>query len=332
MLIPQRELKLQKVRKDLTLQLFLRCGPFWEAVRDERERWHIDEPRQHVPVRQEDLELVGAKAPQPGETNSDPAVQQWYGWMDSLFALHDRALPSEIWPYRVEEASFLEWKSFLAQCLLFDPPPLQLLEFAHVEASGAAAVHRVDSQACSGTSAGTHSESIRSSTVPVHPALVHWADANEAMLVEQARWSGVLDELAQRFLVPQGIDLESVLQEIYQETTLLQDYREAVLNIPTDVLIAVSPETTQEEVDSAFQVLAARRSTPAKGGRPPIDDLMAVECANRKRADWTYVQISEHYGFPMSPNSYGESRRPNSAIGHVTRGKTILSKRQNSLE
>jgi hypothetical protein len=332
MLISQRELKLQKVRKDLTLELFLRCGPFWEAVREERERWHIDEPRKYVPVRQEDLELIGARTPQPGEDNSGPAVERWYGWGYSLIALHDRAIPSDIWPFRVSGFSFLAWDSFLAQCLLFDPPPLQLLEFAHVELAGAAGQRAVESDSFSGTSARTHSESIRSRTVPVHPALVHWADADEAMRVEQALWSGVLDELAQRFLIPQGIDLDVVLQEIYEETTLWQDYGEAVLNIPTDVLIAVSSGTTQEDVVSAFQVLAAHRSRPAKGGRPPVDDLMAVECANRKRAGWTYRQISDHYGFPMSPDSYDKKRRANSAIALVKRGEDLIRSRENSSE
>jgi hypothetical protein len=331
MSFPQPELRLQIFKNDSTLQLFLRNGPFWNAVNNVRKLWRI-EAFPGIARGREDLEVFGTRMPEPGEIATDPAVQIRLIWEISLSVLHNEVIPLEHIPFGSRRVSVLMWHEFLAQCVLFDPPPFQLLDYAKTGTSMAIGLSMVDPNSLIDSSVKLSPSSSQSSELVVNPPLVQWVEPNAALLIERNYWNQVLGEIARRHLAPQGIELETVLQEIKQETSFVGEHAVALASLPLHDLILVSPQTTQDEVTSAFRMIADLRPARARVGRSPIDDLTAVECANRKRTGWTYVQISEHYGFPMSSDSYDKQRRANSAISHVKRGETILSRRENSSE
>lgn len=318
------ERRLQTFKNGLTLQLFLQRGPFWDAVRELRQRWQIDaSPRIPMNASGKYFQLPGAQFQKPTKPDSELADPRLKPWLADLRALHNRVIPLEYEPTRTKHSSFVFWLPFLNQCVLFDPPPLMLRAFASAPTS-MGIEHSVGSRSLFDRS--TYS------AMATNSPMVKWTDPEEILATERAFWRQVLHELAQRYLEPHGVELESALQEIWRETSLVQQHNETLNQLPRYNLIMVSTETTQDEVIRSFQTIAATRSSHSKGGRPAIDDLTAVECANRKQAGWTNRQISEHYGFPLRSDSYDRRRRSNVAAAHIKRGEAILNGREYSSE
>jgi hypothetical protein len=64
--------------------------------------------------------------------------------------------------------------------------------------------------------------------------------------------------------------------------------------------------------------------TRLKGGRPPVDPDIAVECARlRDDEGWTYKQIGVKFGWSLEPDSYGNLSQCNTARYYVKLGKTL---------
>ena len=62
--------------------------------------------------------------------------------------------------------------------------------------------------------------------------------------------------------------------------------------------IEVRPETTEQDVRSAYRMLAAAHEKRPKSGRPGRNPLAAMECAGlHDRCGWTYERIAEHCGW-----------------------------------
>ena len=158
MLGSSAERRLQAFRRELTLDLFTRHGPFWEDVRWVRSLRGVDaetvkppelDPgKVHLPpdLRTNDwarsdrpmalpvTDRAGVSLPLEvwlGNWSRRPERQEALAeWMVLLQVLHDRVVPTE---QRVEtpNASSLEfWMGFLSACVLYDPPPDRLLDFA----------------------------------------------------------------------------------------------------------------------------------------------------------------------------------------------------------
>lgn len=92
--------------------------------------------------------------------------------------------------------------------------------------------------------------------------------------------------------------------------------------------IEVGRHTRRDEVDGAFSMITSQRKNKNPGGRPPIDDLTAVQCAilyddhngidpedGRFRL-WTHKKLASKFA------EYGV-RNERSAEEHVKRGREL---------
>ncbi|MDP9355901.1 MAG: hypothetical protein M3R02_11600 [Chloroflexota bacterium] len=123
--------RVQAFKREITLQLYLKDGLVWNAIRALRERWKI-QPEVRVPspgdrrlpsiYDQIDLDALE-------EAVRLAVTRPWY--LD-LAKLHDAIVPPQLQVRASRRVSLASWSTFLATCVLFDPPETELLEFAAV--------------------------------------------------------------------------------------------------------------------------------------------------------------------------------------------------------
>ena len=66
-----------------------------------------------------------------------------------------------------------------------------------------------------------------------------------------------------------------------------------------------------------------------KGGRPPADESLALECAHLKDdLGWTYKEIGLHFGWPLQRDSYGNLNQCSTARYYVKWGRELKKKYQ----
>ena len=66
-----------------------------------------------------------------------------------------------------------------------------------------------------------------------------------------------------------------------------------------------------------------------KGGRPPADESLALECAHLKDdLGWIYKEIGVHFGWPLQRDSYGNLSQCSTARGYVKWGRELRKKYQ----
>jgi hypothetical protein len=66
-----------------------------------------------------------------------------------------------------------------------------------------------------------------------------------------------------------------------------------------------------------------------KGGRPPADESLALECVHLKDdKGWHYKEIGLHYGWPLQKDSYGNLSQCRTAGRYVQWGRELRKKYQ----
>ncbi|MDQ3539738.1 MAG: hypothetical protein M3440_03545, partial [Chloroflexota bacterium] len=166
----------------------------------------------------------------------------------------------------------------------------------------------------------------------LNPPVLDQPDPEALLERERWLWTEVIAELGRRYLAPHGVDIDTVTEEILDDLGLLEQYAVRGAAVPLRQLIAVEPSTTEEDVRHAFRMIAATQPQRPKGGRPPIDPLVAVQCAIWKRRGWTDPTIAERFNWSLRSDSYDRKRRSNPVIDHVKRGNQILAGRKNPAE
>ena len=252
--------RIRRLKRNLVASLFLRDGPFWGAVSQIRAKWGIC-PQVRVPC-EDDPNTVMPWDKLP-HTSLGVEDQEWD---DDILPLIERFVPARL------AGPFLE---FVGACVMCDPPPEKLLEFAEY--------------GC------------------VLPR-VFWP------LVECDREDIDVDKLHSMVAPPIERVWKRGPAKAYEEGEQFAEYR-----------IVVDEETRVEDVVSAFHAIKAAYGRRNPGGRPQIDDLLAIQCAvlhddhNEKDPDdgrfwrWTYKKLASEFGL--------KSKR--SAEEHVKRGREL---------
>ncbi len=191
------------------------------------------------------------------------------------------------------------WDVFLANCVLYDPPPTALLDFA--------------------ARAGAEYDPPRSSSRVDLRAPDLMIEAYDLL------WRNILAEVERRYLAPLNIDLHAMVTNCMWTTPQAwETYRQHTEAIPVRSFIEITPRTTKEEVLSDFQAITAEQAERPKAGRPPRDRLIAVQCANLRGEGWTDEQLAEYFDWEMGEDEYGKPCC-HSAREHTKLGREILA-------
>ena len=317
--LPGANAKLRRFKRELVASLFLRRGAFWGYVQRSRSEAGID-PIVQTP------EPVDTHAHYPSSWEQMGEVEQCLlrsAWLKLTFALRDEVIPEV---YRLL-SSPVDWTTFMSACLLYDPPETELLAFARIGDDG---LMTPDVEEYVGD---LNLE--RSSDAPVLPIKM-LADPVRAR--DDAHWyrEAVIDEIGKRFLEPQGLRTWEVFQSVIgirrdgegTLSSLGHEYAQRQLDNEPRPHIVVTEETTEEDVKKAFRAINASQRLRGQGGRPPRDQLVAIQCAvlydgrrrsidaeDKRRRNWTYESLAKEFGLQSA----------NAAENYVNFGRKVMA-------
>lgn len=251
------ELKARAFKDDLTVQLFLRKGPFWEAIKAMREKRGIVASTQLPPSGPGISELIFP------ETHGDEErdfFERYDEWVADLREVKDRCVPA-----RLRDAA--EWEAFISACVLCDPPrehldtftrhgDPRLLDYEHPGAQG----ERAPMQA----------------RAPVQRMVTE-----EEKLEEVHFWllNSLLEELGRRYLEPAGIDVEEAVKDIMETTDLNEEYHRKKSTLRREWHIIAAEGVTADDANKTASMLPTVREARSPGGRASRNRLVALQCA-----------------------------------------------------
>jgi len=205
------------------------------------------------------------------------------------------------------------WENFLSACILYDPPEDRLIEFASYA--------EPDPTVFSGSRLPTQ-KNLEGLPEMVDPPIKTLWDLSQA---GEWYWRRVLDHIGERYLEPQGVDVDDLLETVAWDIPgLREEHLERYRRYSERFYIEVDEYTTREDVEKAFH--AVRAIKPQKGAKPRLDRLVALQCAilhdrhnaaipeNKRRRRWTYKTLAEKFGL----------NGPRAAEAHVNLGRALL--------
>ena len=295
------ERRLQQLRGELVLQLYFRRGPLWDAVHDVRDRWNV--------VAKVQLPQPGVRPLLPeGAPDFDDEDRQKFGenykdyldyahmWDEEMSAIRRKVVPeppsptTDIFDWQLEAS----WNDFLSACVLYEPPDDQLIEFASYR--NLTPTYLSDSQVLD------KGLNLEGRPEMVDPPVKSLWDLSE---VGEWYWRHILNYVGERYLEPQGVDVEALLEHAMLEIPgLREEGRVKYKHYSKHFYIEVDEYTTWEDARNAFQMI--RSIQPPKSTKPPRDRLKAVQCAilyvrhnerlpeDKRQSRWTYEKLAEH--------------------------------------
>jgi hypothetical protein len=265
----------EEFRRDLILQLFLRRGPYWEAVKEARRRNGI----------------TATISIPPSDFNS--YVQQH---PHDVIAILESVVPQDL-----RDTFTIDWQGFIQACLLYDPPETQLTEFDKLwtEPLPFFLIPRGGSKFLQDPMAA--------------PPIKMMRDPAEVRRYLTAFYEGFVDALIEQYLVPLGLTKEQVLQSVAaQRPELWEELEERERRNTERPYIVTDEYTPPDDVRWAFSKIANSDGRRPVTGRPKRNSLVAVECAVlHDHHGWTYEQLADRYGWrdPNLASKYVERGR-----------------------
>jgi len=293
------EAQLITIKRGLVEQLYLQRGPFWEAIHDMRSRWRIVAVA-NVPT------VAGAPgppecAPKAPEEGGDP--QEWGAfvgrWNADLMSIRDRTVPR----YAHEG---VDWWNFLNTCVLYDPPGIELREFAK----------RGGLMFSSGVPG--RQGNVTKLPIMARPPIASLPDPKEVEALESWRWVRLVGELQERYLKPLGLDVWKILDDIEQNPPpgFAEEYLKRLdqLDANRQLYIEVGEQTTKEDIETASRIARAVHKNRPSPSRPKRDRLTCIECAVLKdQHGWSDEKLAGRYGW-REPGTVGKYVRAGRAI------------------
>ena len=324
--------RIQRLRHELVLQVFMRRGSLWEAISNVRNRWNI-EPKVQIPPSGR-----GWQMPEDAPDSADIVKYSEYAkrWQEEISAIKEKVAPEPCLPteglfdWELERS----WNDFLSACVLYDPPSGQLLEFASY--NNPESSYLPDSQF-------PYRGNTKKRPEMIAPPIKTLA---ELMWAGDWYWHRILDYIRKHYqlhYVSNRYDdkdeqplLHPLAQpedvaELVEDATLIipglnKEYREKYDQHSQRYYIEVNEYTTLDDVKNAYRMIrAGQKERPKK--RRERDQLTAVQCAvlydrhnpvdpkDKRQRRWTYQKLAEHFSLDS----------PRAAEYHVKLGKKILS-------
>jgi hypothetical protein len=251
------ELKARAFKDDLTVQLFLRNGPFWDAIKNVRERRGIIPARQLPPSGPGVSELIFPEKRIGDERDDFELLDEWLADL--------REIKELCVPVRLQGAA--EWEDFISVCVLCDPPPEHLDTFTR----------HGDLRFFDPERPGAHGD-----RAPMQArAPVRRMVTDEKELEEVHLWllNSLLEELGRRYLEPAGIDVEEAVNTIMATTNLNAEYRRKKRDLRREWHIIAAEGVTADDANKAASRLPTVREARSPGGRASRNRLVALQCA-----------------------------------------------------
>jgi len=248
-------------------------------------------------------------------------------WYDEVNALHDAVIPPALRDHTSTRSSRRKWFIFLAYCVLYDPPAMELLEFASRGEVVTVGVRSVDPKTIDTVTWKVPPPPDGTPTM-FDPPIALMADPDDLRDAERSLWMEAIAELGRRYFEPECLDVFEIVAAIIRETGLADEARRQFASLPLQPQITVDPETTKEDVLGAFRIIADMQPERVAGGRPPLDPLVAVQCLVFKQRGWSNANIAAHFGWPLRADAYDARRRSNVVINHLKAGAAILGSRK----
>jgi hypothetical protein len=316
------EQRLTPCRHELTLQLLLRSGAFWEAIKTVRDRWGIvavtkvpsDSDRiPYPPVCPEP-----SSPQQPDDADPYDWTRSAHCWQEDIqFSLY-RAIPRRCrLPQSRWEVDI--WLPFLSACIRFDPPETDLLTFAK--------------QSLPPDEFDVESTWVRdnqtSDTIHIVTPTMTISEVDRSDVWHRRYERLLIDELHRR-LEPIGIDFKALVREVQADPNFLAQ----LLAYPVEpdhskVQVVVTAEATVDEFREAWDLFQPWLQQ-SRGRRPKIDKLEAVQAAIWSQQGWTEKEIAEYFGWHPHPDSIDTRKRLNATRYRLKVGRDLLRGRINS--
>ncbi len=195
--IQGEEAKVRNFKDDLTAQLHLQKGTFWDAVLEVREKWGIVARTQLPPSGPGISGLILPEHAPDGDEDFFRIIREW---IDDIERVKDRCIPA-----RFRDSA--EWRDFISICILYDPPEGRFDEFTK----------HGDPRYVDYTRPGGQGD-----RAPLQArAPLHWL-ADESELEATHLWllESLLEELGGRHLEPLGLDIEKMVEDVFDNTDL----------------------------------------------------------------------------------------------------------------
>ena len=250
------------LKQELVLQLFMKRGPFWQAVKELRDRRNI-KAKPGLPFKRL---LIALPPPELAEQREQiKTEEQRKEWQEANGCWHDDLLSIvlEVVPERFRSihstTSFHAWYGFISACVLYDPPETALCEFSEIGGPGATGLWIEN--------ANDHGNTYTMVASPIRRV----QDPVEVRRVE----------------------------DIHQKFPNIRRTRaEAMNRLNKRRYIEVDDYTREADVREAFKMLTEAHKKRPRMGRPGRDRLTCVEAAIlHDRHNFTYEQLKERYGW-----------------------------------
>ncbi len=316
----------------MVAQLFARDGAFWEAVRKLRSEWGIEAVRRLPPPnlrlfhpedlcrppqewgeREDWVETLEEYRMQWKPFDDEEDLDNYQEWERDLEAIVRATIP-----HRLTVLDVSDWPRFVAACALCDPPETALLEFA--DWGGPFALDLPFDETDDDSTIASYLLSLSSGARKS-------SDPHKQLVVDNRLLKHLVRELEERFLVPEGLTAEGVLQEIVTgKPEILTEALQDAAAVESPPLIPVYEITTEDDVRRRYRIIAATRGTSRKGA-PHRDPLVAIQCAllhdrhnepvpgDRRRRKWTHKSLARKFGLKGSW----------AAKIHVAEGREVLT-------
>lgn len=247
-----------KIKRRLVLQVYLGQGMFWRGV--SRARSVVKNDKDLALKRGVEVQ-VGLPPVQISPPYREDATQRLESWRSTIRAAWEPAVPRRYW-------SAVDWDRFTAACVLYDPPELQLAEFA--EYGG------LTSEVAGGSNQGHEGDGEASAT----PLPIRWINAGHHVDALDEFYQGVLEELGKRYFEPRGEHVWQAFSDICNETDLVERLRTRTREIEeaeTHPYVEVGLASNDEISRAVSEIRTLRGKNP--GGAPPTDAFMAIKVA-----------------------------------------------------
>jgi hypothetical protein len=289
-------------KNELVISLYKQRGPFWEAVKEVRERWSIVAKAERPPT------TPLSTLPSPGDFLLLPegapdyyaAYEEWHNfssrWHLDIFRIQQQTMPEKYggedwWP---------QWRNFLSACVLYDPPREDLLAFAAYD-------NELDPDLVLPLGELEYTDSDDPSELP---RMVASPVRSLGDLVRPHDWFWIerFWELLEQ-LKPLGFDHKSLVHDILLVLERREEYLLKIEQNQSSRFIEVDEHTTVKDAERAARLITAAQKERPVPHAPPRARLLALQCAvDYELPEWTYKKLAERYdlGSPDTAKRYVE--------------------------